>query len=172
MSSEPAVLQRAGITLGANLGDPLAQLRAARDRLRGLSGGDFRQAPLFRSQPVGCPPGSPDFLNTVVAFDFAGSPDELLTATRAIEGELGRVRGEVNAPRTIDLDLLFLGDHRVETAELVLPHPRLALRRFVLEPLAALEPERLLPGQSQPVAELLATLASDEPPLELVARDW
>lgn len=168
----PESPQRAGVSLGANLGDPIAQMRAARDLLRTLSAGNFHQAPLYRSEPVGCPPGSPDFLNTVVCFDFDGSPDELLASTRSIEHQLGRVRGETNAPRTIDLDLLFLGDHRVETPDLILPHPRLAARRFVLRPLADLEPGRILPGASRTVASLLDTLATGEPAPKLVALDW
>lgn len=164
---------RAGIALGSNLGDRLAHLAAALKGLRGLAvpGGAVRVAPVYRTVPRFCPPGSPDFLNTVVEIDWASSPEALLEETRRLEVALGRVRGVVrNAPRTIDIDLLYVGDAVLDTEDLVLPHPRLGERRFVLQPLADLRPELVLPGAAATVAALLASLGGDEPPLECIAR--
>jgi len=168
-------MPRSAIALGSNLGDPLRQLQAARDALRSLAvpGSPFLQAPLFRSTPVDCPPDSPDFLNTVVELDFDGSPEQLLAATREIEHALGRRRGpERHAPRAIDLDLLYCGDQLRDTPQLELPHPRLGQRRFVLEPLAAIRPDLVLPGHTRRIAELLATLDPAEPPLERLTTQW
>ena len=164
---------RTAISLGSNLGDRLGNLQAARDRLRALAVADqpFLQAPIYQTEPVGCPEGSPDFLNTVVALAFEGSPEELLSHCQQIEADLGRVRdGTPNAPRTIDLDLLHFGDSEVSTERLELPHPRLTQRRFVLEPLAEIEPDRVLPGQERRIAQLLAAL--DDAPLPRAQSDW
>lgn len=161
-------MARAGIALGSNLGDRLARLREAVSRLRAIAapGEPVLEAPVYQTEPRFCPPDSPDFLNTVVEIGFHGGARELLEKTRAIEKELGRVRGGGrNAPRTIDIDLLYLGDERRDEADLELPHPRLAERRFVLQPLADIRPDLVLPGRALTVAELLERLDSDEAPL-------
>jgi len=90
----------------------------------------------------------------------------LLEKTRSMEIRLGRQRGsERNAPRTIDIDLLYLGEQTLDHPELKLPHPRIGERRFVLQPLADIRPELILPGQRHTVSEMLAELATDEAPL-------
>jgi 2-amino-4-hydroxy-6-hydroxymethyldihydropteridine diphosphokinase len=139
------VIRRAYIGLGANLGaDLMATLVAA---VRAL--GALPQTQLvgvssaWRSAPVAA--GGPDFLNAVVALDTALAPPALLLALHGIEGQHGRERTFVNAPRTLDLDLLFHGDTRVQTPELTLPHPRLGQRAFVLLPLRELAPELAIP---------------------------
>ncbi len=168
-------MARVGIALGSNLGDRLANLRAARARLVCLArpGGAFLQAPIYQTAPVHCPPDSPDFYNTVVEIEFDGTPDELLAQARQIEAALGRVGTAArNAPRVIDVDLLYFGAEEVATEALVLPHPRLALRRFVLQPLADIRPELRLPGDATSIAEHLRQLASDEPALALVRAAW
>jgi len=161
-------MPRAGISLGSNVGDRLANLRAAATCLREIStpGEPVIAAPIYQTAPRHCPPGSPDFLNSVIEIGFAGDPHSLLEQTRAIEARLGRVRDTAhNAPRAIDLDLLYLGDMCCADGELVLPHPRFADRRFVLQPLAAIRPDLVLPGQSLAVAALLELLGPDEPAL-------
>jgi 2-amino-4-hydroxy-6-hydroxymethyldihydropteridine diphosphokinase len=165
-------MARAGIALGSNLGDRLANLRAALLALREISapGEPVLAAPVYQTEPCDCPPGSPDFLNTVVEIAFDGQPAELLTKTRYIERQLGRApAAERNAPRVIDLDLLYLGDVVHESADLVLPHPRIVQRRFVLQPLAEIRPELKLPGQDVTIAGLLERLNADESPLSLVS---
>lgn len=161
-------MQRAGIALGSNLGDRMRNIHAALEALRRIAspGEPVLAAPVYQTEPRLCPPGSPDFLNTVVEIAFNGSPLELLAQTRGIERQLGRTRGaERNAPRTIDIDLLYLGDEILDDGELTLPHPRIGERRFVLQPLADLRPGHVLPGQSQSVREMLETIDTDEPEL-------
>lgn len=161
-------MPRAGIALGSNLGDRLFNLREAFSLLLEIStpGEPVLAAPVYQTEPRFCPPGSPDFLNTVVEIGFEGTPLELLAKTRAIERKLGRAQvSERNAPRVIDLDLLYLGDETNARDELELPHPRIGERRFVLQPLADIRPELVLPGRDQSIAGLLAALPPDEAPL-------
>lgn len=123
------------IALGSNLGDRATTLRRAihemRNVMRVVRVSSFRE-----TKPVDAPPGSPDFLNAVVIGYTSLSPEQLLDALLAIESGLGRRRtGVRNAPRTIDLDLLFHSAHRVRTRKLTLPHPRYRQREFVMKPL-------------------------------------
>ncbi len=165
---------RAGIALGSNLGDRLANLRAARALLPSSPPGSRpRSAPVFETAPVGCEPGAGAFLNTVVEIPWADSPERLLADLAAIEQQLGRPAARArNASRTVDLDLLYCGDLVRETVALTLPHPRLPRRRFVLVPLAALQPGLRLPGQSRTVAELLAGLTDDPATVRPFISEW
>lgn len=165
-------MPRVGIALGSNLGDRLANLQAARDSLLEIAtpGALFLQASIYQTEPLLCPPGSPLFYNSAVEIGFEGDPFELLEITQSIEKKLGRTGTPArNAPRVIDVDLLYFGDSVIDTEALVLPHPRIGERRFVLQPLAEICPDRVLPGQTVSVAELLVRLESTEPPLVLVA---
>jgi 2-amino-4-hydroxy-6-hydroxymethyldihydropteridine diphosphokinase len=158
-------MARAGIALGSNLGDRLAQLRAAVTGLSGLStpGQPILTAQIYRTEPRDCPPGSPDFFNTVIEIEFRGNAHELLEKTRALELQFGRCKDAArHAPRLIDIDLLYLGNACCNTESLILPHPRIAERRFVLQPLADIRPDLILPGQSLTVTRLLETLHLDE----------
>lgn len=113
-------------------------------------------SPLYRTEPVGGP-RQPDFLNAVAAGRTRLSPLDLLALLLRLEARAGRdPRGERNAPRPLDLDLLLYGDLQLRLPGLVLPHPRLARRRFVLAPLADLLPDRVVPGTGRTVASLLA----------------
>ena len=131
------------------------------------------QAPVYQTSPLACPAGSPDFFNTVVEISYDGSPEELLQHTQAIELTLGRCRSSTHhAPRSIDIDLLYFGDATHASDGLVIPHPRLTQRRFVLQPLADIRPELILPGDCLTIATHLAGLVSAEPAPELVQREW
>jgi 2-amino-4-hydroxy-6-hydroxymethyldihydropteridine diphosphokinase len=155
---------RVFIALGSNLGDSRAIVGTAMDRLDSISRLPVRRSSLWTSTPVDCPPGSPPCINAVVAFVPAPgiTPEDLLASTQAIEKEAGRVpKHVVNEARPLDLDLLAWGDERRDTPMLVLPHPRAHLRRFVLEPLAELAPDQVLPGRTVTVANLLAGLPLD-----------
>jgi len=166
-------MPRVGIALGSNLGDRLANLRAAAVGLERIAeeGTEFLTALIYQTEPKSCPPDSPDFLNTVVEFGFEGTPEDLLRKTQTIEQELGRIRGpERNAPRTIDIDLLYFGNDVVENESLSLPHPRIRERRFVLQPLADIRPDLVLPGMNQTVAKMLDDLDCNEGRLEVVAQ--
>jgi 2-amino-4-hydroxy-6-hydroxymethyldihydropteridine diphosphokinase len=166
-------MPRVGIALGSNLGDRLANLRAASDALREIAtpGETFLEAPVYQTEPLLCPPGSPFFHNTVLEITFDGDPNDLLQATQSIEKRLGRTAAPGrNAPRVIDVDLLYFGDEVIDTASLVLPHPRIDGRRFVLQPLADIRPGLVLPGHTIHIAGLLENLDSSEPPLVLVEQ--
>ena len=165
----PAVL--AYVALGSNLGDSVATLRAAMDRLREHTVGEFLQSSLWQTSPVDCPPGSPRFVNAVVAFapSPAETPERLLNKLQALEREFGRQRKKVlNEARPLDLDLIAFGNEAYSTPTLTLPHPRAHLRRFVLQPLAEIAPDLILPGQEMAVRELLQQLRTDEHIVRLV----
>jgi 2-amino-4-hydroxy-6-hydroxymethyldihydropteridine diphosphokinase len=165
---------RAGIALGSNLGNRLRHLQEARDMLLKVAlPGSLIQAPIFQTEPVDCPPDSPDFYNTVVEIGYTGTPHELLDITQAIEFRLGRTAApERNAPRVVDVDILYFGQERIDGEILDLPHPRLTSRRFVLQPLAEIRPELILPGDQVSIAEHLRHLESNEPPLVTVQAVW
>lgn len=149
------VPQTAYVGIGANLGDAEATVRAALTALAALPGCALRQvSSLYRSAPV--PAGGPDYVNAVAALDTDLPPHALLTALQGIEQAFGRQRPYRNAPRTLDLDLLLHGDAVLRTQDLVLPHPRLHLRAFVLRPLLELAPELSVPGLGPLAAHLAA----------------
>lgn len=153
------------IALGSNLGDSRQLLFAAMDRLQGLSDRPIAKSSLFETAPVDCPPGSPNFVNAVVELaPRAGeTPESLLLKLKALEAEFGRRPKKIlNEPRPLDLDLIAFGNETRSTPELTLPHPRAHLRRFVLQPLAELAPDLILPGQGRAVSELLSQLTSGE----------
>ena len=159
-------MPRVGIALGSNLGDRRANLQAARERLREIAtpGEPFLPAPIYQTEPRLCPPGSPVFTTPWWKSHWEGDPFALLELTQSIEKELGRTGSpERNAPRVIDVDLLYFGDHIIDTESLFLPHPRLCERRFVLQPLAGIRPGLILPGHLHDIATLLEHLATDEP---------
>jgi 2-amino-4-hydroxy-6-hydroxymethyldihydropteridine diphosphokinase len=156
---------RVGIALGSNLGDRLRNLRAARDLVADIAvpGTPVLEAAIYETAPVGCPEGSPDFYNTVIEVSYEGTAEELLDRTQAFQHELGRpLEAPRNAPRVIDIDLLYFGDQRVVSDRLELPHPRLTQRRFVLQPLADIRPELRLPGDGKTVREHLEALGDEE----------
>lgn len=157
------------VALGSNLGDSVAVVRAAMDRLERLSASPLRRSSCWRSTPVDCPPGSPDFVNGVVAMQPVPgeTPASLLEKLQDLEVVFGRRPKQVlNEPRPLDLDLITFGMERLSSPRLTLPHPRAHRRRFVLAPLAELAPDLVLPGQSQTVSELLGSLE----PTEIVER--
>ncbi len=145
------------MALGANLGDARAALDAAFVALAGLPGTTLRAASsLYRTAPIDS--SGPDYLNAVVRLDTALAPRALLAALHAIEQAHGRARPYRNAPRTLDLDLLLHGRHRLAGPVLTLPHPRLHERAFVLHPLAEIAPRLVIPGRGA-VEALLAQVA-------------
>jgi 2-amino-4-hydroxy-6-hydroxymethyldihydropteridine diphosphokinase len=153
------------IALGSNVGDSPTILRRAMDQLETLSRKPLLRSSLWQTTPVDCPPGSPAFVNAVVA--LTPQPDEnswsLLTKMLAMEKEFGRLTKKVlNEPRRLDLDLIAYGDEISARPELVLPHPRAHERRFVLQPLNEIAPNVILPGHRRAVAQLLAVLVSKE----------
>jgi 2-amino-4-hydroxy-6-hydroxymethyldihydropteridine diphosphokinase len=165
---------RAGIALGSNLGDRLANLTAGREavlRIPGVSA-PLLQSNVYETEPVGTGPGAGPFLNAAMEVGFSGDPLALLAGLRSIESALGRpTRHPRNAPRTLDLDVLYAGDLVLDDETLILPHPRLHLRRFVLAPLNDIRPELRLPGHTQSIAGLLAHLA-DPAAVTRFTEEW
>ncbi len=143
--------------LGSNLGDRWASLQAAIRRLRAEPGlRAIAISQIYDSTPIDCPPNSSDYLNAVVAVETDRSPADLLKLLHHIERQFGRIRTETNAPRTLDLDLLLYGDLVIDTADLVVPHPRMHERAFVLLPLEGIAPDVVHPILKKTVSELLA----------------
>ena len=165
---------RTGVSLGSNLGDRLGHLRAARKAILGLSNlkPPILSSAIYETEPVDCEPGAAKFLNAVVEFDYEGDPAGLLEQLIRIEEALGRKRDHPkNISRAIDIDLLYCGDCTIEDKRLQLPHPRMHLRRFVLQPLCDIRPDLVLPNRRKTIRELLAE--SNEPgELVRVADDW
>jgi 2-amino-4-hydroxy-6-hydroxymethyldihydropteridine diphosphokinase len=152
---------RVFVGLGSNLGDREAVLRAAVGRLRGLAGTEVKRVSSFRdTEPVGYV-DQPRFLNGAVELETTMPPRALLEALLALERDFGRDRASSvpQGPRTLDLDLLLYGEETIDEPGLLVPHPRLHDRRFVLEPLAELDPGLEVPGRG-PVQALLAKLHS------------
>ena len=152
-------LTTAYIGLGANLGDPIQQLVDARTMLYALAGVvSGRCSDLYLTTPVGYAE-QPDFVNCVVELQTALSAQQLFAHMQEIENRLGRrrVTGNQNAPRMIDLDLLLFGDLQIDDSQLVVPHPRLGERLFVLQPLSDLT-------ENEPVSGLgnLSTILQDK----------
>jgi len=160
--------------LGANIG---RRARALADALALLDGTDglalAAVSSVYETEPVGVT-DQPRFLNLVARFDCCVSAEELLAAARDVERRLKRVRARRWGPRTIDVDILLIGDERINTPELTVPHPEMTRRQFVLVPLAEIAPEVALPGGrtaaelsggESPAVRRLGT------PAEVVARE-
>jgi 2-amino-4-hydroxy-6-hydroxymethyldihydropteridine diphosphokinase len=133
-------LRRAYLGLGSNLGDRAALLQGAVDGLAATDGITVvAVSPVYETEPVGGPE-QPEYLNAVVAVDTELTPRQLLDVAQRLEDTAGRVRAEHWGPRTLDVDVLLVGDEHVDEPDLVVPHPRLYERAFVMVPLADLEP--------------------------------
>jgi 2-amino-4-hydroxy-6-hydroxymethyldihydropteridine diphosphokinase len=155
------------IALGSNQGNSPANVRKAMDRLGHLADGPILRSSLWQTTPVDCPPGSPCFINAAVVLHPLPdeTPEGLLEKLLSMEGDFGRLPRKVrNEPRPIDLDLIAFGSELRQSEALMLPHPRAHERRFVLQPLAEIAPDFVLPGQSRTIVELLEQL----PPGEIV----
>jgi 2-amino-4-hydroxy-6-hydroxymethyldihydropteridine diphosphokinase len=142
------------LSLGSNMGDREARLQEAMERLEAAGMRIPRRSSIYETEPQDLP-DQPWFLNMVVEVETELFPRQLLAQTQKIEREMGRKRDVPKGPRTIDIDILLCGDSTLATKELQIPHPRLAQRRFVLEPLAELASDLRLPGSNSTVRELL-----------------
>ena len=165
---------RTAVALGANLGDRLENLRAARQWIGELTDVQppILSSAIYETEPIDCEPGAAKFLNAVIEFDYEGDLIHLLKELLYIEESLGRKRGHSkNVSRTIDIDLLYCGDRRIDNERLQLPHPRMHLRKFVLQPLADFRPSLVLPNQTRTIAHLLAEFGEPGGVVRL-ARDW
>jgi 2-amino-4-hydroxy-6-hydroxymethyldihydropteridine diphosphokinase len=158
MTGQLTPIRKVVLAIGSNLGDREANLAGAVESLaetpdlvlRGVSR-------VYASEPVDAPAGSPEFYNAVVVADTMLSAQMLLERAMAIEDTYGRERGERNAPRTLDVDLVVVGDLASDTDDLRLPHPRAHERAFVVVPWLEVDPEGHIPGRGT-LAELLPEL--------------
>lgn len=163
-----------GLCLGSNLGDRPANLEHAAKAIAAIEGVTIEErSRVYETEPVDVRPENRDrfFLNAVLIVSCGLHPRELLPCLRAIEDDMGRVRtDDRNAPRTVDIDILYAGDMRIEDDDLCVPHPHWFTRRFVVQPLAEVRPGLILPGQTLTVAALLLTLP-DTPKVFLFEPD-
>lgn len=161
-------MTRSYIALGSNLEEPLAQLQQATQGIASLPETAITSASsIYRSAPIG-PGNQPDYLNAVLEVQTRLAPLDLLDALQTIESLQGRVREQRWAARTLDLDILLYGSGSLELPRLVIPHPRMAERDFVLYPLLEIsDPNLMLPGGAE-----LGTLVAACPGGELQRTEW
>jgi 2-amino-4-hydroxy-6-hydroxymethyldihydropteridine diphosphokinase len=158
-------LTTAFISLGSNLGDSRRIILDAMARLQKFSGSPILKSSLWQTSPVDCPPDSPKFVNAVVGLipKENETPESLLKKLREVEIAFGRAPKTIlNEPRPLDLDLIAFGNEIRNSPELILPHPRAHLRKFVLQPLGEIAADFILPGQAKTVSQLLAGLQGGE----------
>lgn len=156
---------RVGIALGSNLGDRIHNLRMACESLRALheEPGPFLRSAVYETTPIDCPPGSPNFLNAAVELTSTLAPLDLLHRLQRLEQTLGRPADHAfHSPRTIDLDLLYCDSLTFSLQSLTLPHPRIMQRSFVIQPLADICPDRVLPGAKCSIRAGAQALAGDK----------
>jgi 2-amino-4-hydroxy-6-hydroxymethyldihydropteridine diphosphokinase len=156
LTGEMRPIRRAVLALGSNLGERMASLQGAVHALADTPDVWITAvSPVYETEPVDCPPDTKPFLNAVVLMDTTLAATRLMDRALAIEDAFQRERGEVrNAPRTLDVDLIVVGDRRSDEDFLRLPHPRAAERAFVLRPWLDVEPDAEFPDRG-PVADLL-----------------
>lgn len=161
------------IALGANLGDRLSAFRSTVAALNAKYPASIAAcSKLYATSPVGGSDGQPEYLNAVIAVQTTLGPGDLLEALLEIELAHGRRRTIRNAPRTLDLDLLLYDDLVIQREGLEVPHPRLQLRRFVLQPLADISPELVHPRLTVSIAELLRQLPEAESVRVCGGAEW
>lgn len=161
LTGEMRPIRKAVLSLGSNLGDRLANLQGAIQSIADTPDLWVQAvSPVYETVGVGTPAGSDDFLNAVVVLDTALNAEMLLDRAHAIEDTYGREQRVVtNEPRTLDIDLIVLGETASQT-DPVLPHPRAAERAFVLQPWHDVEPDAVLPGHG-PIADLLTAVSGE-----------
>ena len=161
LTGEMHPIRRCVLAIGSNLGERLNNLQGAVNALIDTNRDIVVRARMhYETEPVDAPEGSKKFLNAVVLADTTLSAHTLLDRALAIEDAFGRERSEPGAPRTLDVDLIVVGDRRADEPDLRLPHPKAHERAFVLAPWNDIEPDAEIPDQG-PVAELLAKADKD-----------
>ena len=165
----------AGLSLGSNLDDKLASLRAARTAIAGIPQVSLlASAPLYETEPVGVPDefAALNFYNTVLIIGTSLDAHRLFTELQKVELALGRKRTlRQNTPRTIDIDMIYYNGQTIRSGGLVIPHPRWTKRRFVLQPLADVRGYLVLPGHDRRVRDILAALPPGQDVRQVLA-EW
>ncbi len=162
LTGEMRPIRRAVLALGSNLGDRMASLQGAVEAIADTPDVWVTAvSPVYETRPVDSPDDAANFLNAVLLVDTTLAANRLMDRALAIEDAFDRERsGVVNAARTLDVDLIVVGDRRSDDEHLRLPHPRAAERAFVLKPWFDVEPDAVLPDRG-PIADLLAGLGTD-----------
>lgn len=162
LTGEMHPIRRAVLSIGSNLGERRNNLQGAVNTIAETPEVWVTAvSPVYESEPIEAPEGSKHFLNAIVLLDTTLSARTLLERALAVESAYGRERGgERNAPRTLDIDLVVLGDRRADEEDLILPHPRAGERAFVLVPWLDVEPDAEIPGVG-PVAELVEKMGRE-----------
>lgn len=161
LTGEMHPIRRAVLSIGSNLGERQVNLQGAVDSLADTPEVWLTNvSPVYETAPVDSPEGAGDYLNAVVLIDTTLSASTLLDRALAIEAAYGRERSERNQPRTLDVDVIVVGDRRANEAHLTLPHPRAHERAFVLAPWFDVEPDASIPDQG-PIADLLEQTGRD-----------
>lgn len=157
------MLETVYIGFGSNLGDSMSLLESVKNEIHACEGIAFkRSSPVYESAPIGVPDKQNDYINAVFEVESALQPVAILNELLRLEDVFGRVRGELkNVARTLDLDLLLVGDKCINSENLTLPHPRIHQRAFVLYPLADLSPGLHIPGHGK-LAQLLKDVSTQK----------
>ena len=165
-----------GFSLGTNLGDRLANLRGAADRIQAFPDTTIlARSRIYETAPVGVKPQYRDmaYLNAVLIISTGLPVEEVSLRIHAIEADMGRVRtGDRFAPRPIDIDILYAGNDIRNDDDLTLPHPRWADRRFVVQPLADVRPDLTFPGDRLSVARILSSMPGAADDVVPIADSW
>lgn len=163
---------QAFVAFGSNMGDRQATLARAAGQLKAAPGVAVRRASsLYETAPVGGPPQD-HFLNAILEIETELDPDRLLETLQTIEASFNRRRVVRWGPRTLDLDIILFGERVINTTNLEIPHPRMAERRFVLEPLAEIAPDALHPVSKRKIIELLRRLPAANGDVRRLELDW
>jgi len=164
-----------GLSLGSNLGDRLNNLRQAREKISAIPGFSIlAYSPVYETEPVDVLPQFADlpFLNAVLIVSTDVVVEHLFEKCASFEKDMGRNHGSGrNAPRPIDIDIIFAGNQRIKRGDGGVPHPRWAQRRFVVQPLADVRPDLHIPGESRTVREVLLALPPT-PKVVLFTKAW
>ena len=164
-----------GLSLGSNLGVRIEALSTARDSIIALQDITLvAQSRVYETEPVDVsePHRDKPFLNTVIVVETTRPPSNVAGAMCTIEDNMGRQRAsDKNAPRLIDIDLIYVESQVIRGPKLEVPHPRWHERRFVVQPLADIRPDLVLPGNPRPVTEILLSLPAT-PEVVLFAETW
>jgi len=156
-------MKRIALALGANLGQPEETFRLACEMLEAGGVSDLQKASCMQTEPVDCHPGTPPFTNSAVIGLWSGTAQQLLELTQGIEVFLGRpLQHDSQGNRTIDIDILLVEDLILESPRLCIPHPRMCQRLFVLQPLAEIAAEWIIPTTRKTVAGQLQKLTAQK----------
>ena len=164
-----------GLSLGSNISSRLDNLKEARRRILATSGMKLvAQSPVYETEPVGVKSQYQHlkFLNAILIIDSSCAVHECYSQMHKIEHDMGRHRGpDRYSPRSIDIDMIYVGNQTIKRDGVMIPHPRWVERRFVVQPLADIRPHLILPGTDKTVAQILAALPEKEE-ATLLTRSW